>query len=841
MSSVHGALVRWHSNKLLTSSSVTYSVMLNDILVALGNDSGDIRICPVDEALLGLASGFSGKHSKETTVLKGHIGPISSIFTTDELMERSFILTGGKDCSARIWNIESGTEVACFNNHSRPVTHFLQVPEDVNSRVKRSVISIAEDHSVAIISIEEMSCIYLFGGYEHELVSIQWRPPEDYIVLWHADETAFVWQMQTGHLDRIVKGETARAIMADSRWKICEISPRRPNSSKRAFDCMTVPLGVAGSKATLPVVVMNLKHILTMLSPTRNSDVSSDQAVTKPFTVRSPEPPVSTSHRRIFSGQSRSLAKAKPRSLEESVVLSDAAQKCLRAAKVVLGLLVTEDDAYAVSIRNLLEIPPPTKTIALGLRGAYGNISILAPPLTNGTSESWCVSPTMTASKLIGILSLSKMIASAQNLDVDMDTWSKGYCNITQDSVGPKFCPPSLSFLAKYWQDPQVEIQEVTKIILLSAIGRMSKADIASLVKYWSAFLPAAALPDSCSGQYMARSAIILGIIGAESPEALPEKVRKLAALSLTILLNDDSRLSYKVASIDLLSQGFASWQPFIRADAVLKTLFVMAMDSQSANSLVSRRARRAIAQIALVNPALFVTTLTQDILDSKRPNDRSGLLKLISIFSRKNPAVLYNGIPRLAEAIVKSLDPTVPNMRETLLPVGTSVLLDLVQSYPQLDFHVGSQKLAVGTAEGAIIVYDLQTATRWQILEGHTRTASAVSFSKDGKTIVSCSVKEGSVRFWQPNPGFFGMLMGGGGLWGPKSGSSGAAGGASGHQGGIPSLSSQQSSRSFDFALQDSIVTGSEEQLLNHIRLEWTGDRVAKLSIYDHIMSFNV
>lgn len=113
-------------------------------------------------------------------------------------------------------------------------------------------------------------------------------------------------------------------------------------------------------------------------------------------------------------------------------------------------------------------------------------------------------------------------------------------------------------------------------------------------------------------------------------------RVRKLAALSLTILLNDDSRVSYKVASIDLLSQGFASWQPFIRADAVLKTLFLLAIDTHTANSLVSRRARRAIAQIALVNPALFATTLTQDILDSRRLSDRTGLLKLISVFSRK-------------------------------------------------------------------------------------------------------------------------------------------------------------------------------------------------------------
>jgi hypothetical protein len=63
----------------------------------------------------------------------------------------------------------------------------------------------------------------------------------------------------------------------------------------------------------------------------------------------------------------------------------------------------------------------------------------------------------MTASKLIGILALSKMIATAQDLDVDMDTWSRGYCNATQDSVGQNFCPPSLSFLAKYWQDPQGE------------------------------------------------------------------------------------------------------------------------------------------------------------------------------------------------------------------------------------------------------------------------------------------------------------------------------------------------------------------------------------------------
>ncbi|KAG0336921.1 hypothetical protein BG000_006014 [Podila horticola] len=833
---------RWNGNssKLNSKPTVTCSYMLNDTTVALGRDNGEVWVSNVEDVLPWFADGFPLTPTNDTRVLKGHVGPVSCIFTSDELMDRSFLLTGGEDCSARIWNVSACIEVACFNNHSRPVTHFLQVPEDVNSRIRKSVISIAEDHSLAVISIEEMSCIYLFGGYEHPLIAIQWRPPEDYIVLSHADGTAFVWQMQTGHLDRIVKGETAREIMADDRWGVCKVSRDRSFASKQAFDCLAVPLL---NSTYLPVLLVNLKYILGILAPARQTDQLEGTSAAKSPTVSGASDPKSARRKKIFTGQPRSPAsKAKVSTTEQAPApLSEKAQGCLNAARAVLSLLVTESDAYSVSIRNLLSLSEPVDKIALGMKGAYGNISLQAPAVGDATG-SWCVSSTLTASKLIAILSLGKVIAAAQSVDVDLDTWSKGYCKAVQDAVGPRSCPPSMSFLAKYWQDPQAEIQEAAKVVLLSTIERMSKTDIAALVKYWSAYLPASALPDTCSSQYMARSAIILGILGAENPDALSERVRKLVALSLTILLNDDSRVSYKVASIDLLAQGFASWQPFIRADTVLKTLFAMAMDGQSNLNLVSRRARRAVAQIAVVNPALFVTTLTQEIVDCRRVSERMGLLKLISIFTRKNPAVLHGGIPKLAEAIVKSLDPTIPNVRETILPVGTSVLLDLVQSFPQLDFHVGSQKLSVGTLEGAIIVYDLQTATRWQILEGHTKPVSAVSFSRDGKTIVSCSIKEGNVRLWHPNPGFFGMLMSGSSLWGGggASGSANKTPANAGHS-ALPSLSSQQSSRTFDFALQESIVTGSEESMLNHIKFEWTGDRVVKLSVYDHIMSFNV
>lgn len=54
------------------------------------------------------------------------------------------------------------------------------------------------------LNLIERGSIYLFGGYDHQLIAIQWRPPEDYIVLSHADGTAFVWQVSnTGQMPRI--------------------------------------------------------------------------------------------------------------------------------------------------------------------------------------------------------------------------------------------------------------------------------------------------------------------------------------------------------------------------------------------------------------------------------------------------------------------------------------------------------------------------------------------------------------------------------------------------------------------------------------------------------------
>jgi len=58
----------------------------------------------------------------------------------------------------------------------------------------------------------------------------------------------------------------------------------------------------------------------------------------------------------------------------------------------------------------------------------------------------------------------------------------------------------------------------------------------------------------------------------------------------------------------------------------------------------------------------------------------------------------------------------------------------------------MATQKLAVGTNEGAVVMYDLKTAIRLYVLEGHKKPIAACSFSPDGRRLITISLKESLV-----------------------------------------------------------------------------------------------
>ena len=116
--------------------------------------------------------------------------------------------------------------------------------------------------------------------------------------------------------------------------------------------------------------------------------------------------------------------------------------------------------------------------------------------------------------------------------------------------------------------------------------------------------------------------------------------------------------------------------------------------------------------------------------------------------------------LPSLVEAVMKPLDPSVPSLREGCLAASTSALRELVKRYPMMAFNQGTQRLAVGTIDGVVLIYDLRTATKWRILQGHEQPVSALAFSTAGDSVVSFSAGDGTLRWWQAgSSGLFSFL----------------------------------------------------------------------------------
>jgi hypothetical protein len=157
----------------------------------------------------------------------------------------------------------------------------------------------------------------------------------------------------------------------------------------------------------------------------------------------------------------------------------------------------------------------------------------------------------------------------------------------------------------------------------------------------------------------------------------------KAVSESLSIFLNDPSSPHLGLA-IELTSKGFTTWQSYVDPMDLLRRLFFLSTHNPPSNTPsgganLAAQARLAVLHVASSNPALFMSTLSMDILDAKSAEGRKSIMKLCVFMARKKPQVLEHSLPKIAEAVVKSLDPNVGKMREDVWQAATVILNELV------------------------------------------------------------------------------------------------------------------------------------------------------------------
>lgn len=150
----------------------------------------------------------------------------------------------------------------------------------------------------------------------------------------------------------------------------------------------------------------------------------------------------------------------------------------------------------------------------------------------------------------------------------------------------------------------------------------------------------------------------------------------KKAAEAILAVLRDASSPHLGLA-IELCSKGYTIWQTFADPMELLRRLFHLSTRKDA--TTYNAQARLAVLHVANSNAPLFMSTLSMDILDAQSAEGRTSIMKLCVYMARKKPEVLENGLPRIAEAVVKSLDPNIAKMREDVWQVATVILNELV------------------------------------------------------------------------------------------------------------------------------------------------------------------
>ncbi len=122
--------------------------------------------------------------------LKGHTDGVMCLQFSETLSHPSFpvLITGSYDRTARVWNLETGTEVQCLSGHTRAI-RALQFDE-------AKLITGSMDHTMRVWNWRTGQCLKVLEGHTEGVVCL--RFDSNVLASGSVDTTVKVWNFRTG-------------------------------------------------------------------------------------------------------------------------------------------------------------------------------------------------------------------------------------------------------------------------------------------------------------------------------------------------------------------------------------------------------------------------------------------------------------------------------------------------------------------------------------------------------------------------------------------------------------------------------------------------------------------
>ncbi|BGP01800.1 hypothetical protein JCM10021v2_005506 [Rhodotorula toruloides] len=702
-----------------------------------------------------------------------------------ELAGRQVVIAGTASGNAAAWNLSDCDCLGRWTLFASPVKDFafISTSETVHAppALNGSVAFISANSPVAFVSLFPPRHLFTLPGTRSAVELIALSQTE--ILVLYEQGLARVCDIASRELRRSMDRRTTESVLAEDVWSTWFRAKRSERSNN-------APIADA--------ITLDLRQLL------------DNAARSLPWSTHSKQ---DTEAKETPDG---------PPNLSKDVSDANGTSGSIDHYRIARRLLATlaapVNDLGLKDILKDLEIE--TLPVIVGVCGADidGHAMINAIRL----DEAWCISSNLTAHRLLQLVCLLRLFLNYPDLERVASEAIVYYASCLAGAVGPSFVPPSLEVLGSFWLDKNAEVQQAARSLFGTYLASMEDEDILALVESWRNHLPAERSSVASLHRQTDHAFLLIGLVAIDRYSLLSSTILKDVASSIAAYLEDEEHPYHQAMATELCSRGFAVWQNYVDAMALVRNLFAIAIGrNPSTPGDLRILARNATLHVASSNTPLFMTTLIFDILNAPTAQARNATLKLLGFVIRKKPLILYSNLPRLVETVVKSLDPKISSLRETVQQTATFILNELVRTFPSVAFHGSSQRLAVGTHEGAAIVYDLRTATRLYVLEGHKHPVTALSWSPDGHRLVTVSFEENRVVVWRVSGGIFGMFMSG----------------APARQG---SSSSATPYKTYDFHVGDeSLMTLAAT--LEWVVFDWPAERTVRLQLRETALNFGV
>lgn len=685
--------------------------------------------------------------------------PLSLELIYNKSIGKELVIAGGDDGSINIWDLNTLKLHARWVIFTEPLQGVFQVEKEIGGRLRECCLCVSMDGTVAVIELDGYNFLFLVPGSPARLQTICLS--SDNLMLLYIDGRTRLWDIKNKEFWRSMDSEKASEMLEQGGWSIINVE-NDSNGSSRSIVFAINRSSVRGDPP--PAYVLEVQSIIESF---HSSQVTIEDLVT------------------------------------------------ILATLLVPGI----DEQLDCLVSNLTRGAHRYTNI---LNGSYDNFSSYQIFAVESPHDLWKISQDTTAARLLIIVSILRVLVNFSAMEGPANAVMSFYTSELPAAIGSGYLSPSLPVLAYYWNTSTVsDVRLAAKHLFENEATRLSSECILPIIDRWRHELPCLLPGDEKQSPHAALALCICGNIAIERYNLLSSNTLSDVAKSVMIYFNDDTS-PHRTLAIELCSRGFEIWQQYFDAMEALRSLFMLATTSKKEAINIRNpgpQARLAVLHIASSNSPLFMTTLSLDILHPHSIEYSKSVLQIIAFLIRKKPLVLFPNLPRLMEAVVKSLDPGSNANREAVQDSVTDIIALVVQTFPTLDFHAGSQRLAVGTNEGAVILYDLKTATRLYVLEGHRRRLTGISFSPDGRRMVTLSVEESLVLVWKVGSSFSSFFNPGAP---PRQGRSGS-----------------EPYKSLNFVLQDRSSLSIEDSL-KQVNFEWPSDRSVRVQIRDTTFTFS-